>query len=196
MENDFFKFIVEPSKENFLAARDIVVRHPDYAPYSDDLDVLEKLLDEEKYAEAVKCNNINLVLSGRAHLYKKYAHEKLNNEKDAKMEHILAMGIIEGIEMTGDGTLENPYWVLRVSDERDLMLLLEDKFAAQALSHQNGRSYDIITTVSGRTIYFDITDCYNRMTATYGSGNRSSIMQELEKIANQPSAKKWWQFWK
>ena len=196
MENDFFKFIVEPSKENFLAARDTVVRHPDYEPYSDDLDVLEKLLDDGKYEEAAKFNNINLFLSARAHLYKKYANEKLGNEKDAKMEHILAMGIIDGIEMTGDGTLENPYWVLRVSDERDLMLLLEENFASQALSHQNGRSYDIITTVSGKTIYFDITDCYNRMTATYGSGKGSTVMQELEKMANKPSAKKWWQFWK
>lgn len=170
MENDFFKFITEPSKENFLASRAVVVNHEDYNPYADDIHELQELLDKEMYKEAGEFSTINLILSPRAHLYKRYAFEKLGQERDAEMEHILAVSIMEGIEMTGDGTLENPYIVTRIADERDLLMLLDEEFAGQALSHQNDKTYDIISTVSGKSIYFDITDCYARLGALHATG--------------------------
>lgn len=38
-----FDLIKDPTKENFLTCRELVITSPDYNPHSDDVDIMEKL---------------------------------------------------------------------------------------------------------------------------------------------------------
>ena len=69
MADNFLDFVMNPSREAFLASRGAVVNHEEYNPYSDDTSNLKDLLDAEKYDEVIAYNNINILLSPQgAHL--------------------------------------------------------------------------------------------------------------------------------
>lgn len=160
---EIFSFIRETNKENFLQAQSIIINHEDYDPYSEDLNILENLLDEEQYSEVINYNDINIMLSPKAHLYKSYALQQIGNEKDARMETIIAHKILEGISLTGDGTLEFPYIVTRISDERDFLRYLEEESKMQSLIKSNDKTIDLLECVSGKQFHFDITNSFKRM---------------------------------
>lgn len=196
MKNYLAKFIEEPTKENFLLLRNDIVSDENYNPYSKDWDQLTDLLDAEKYEEAIEFSTVNLFLSPRAHLYKQYAYEKLGNQNYADIEGMIAHRIMDGIEMTGDGTIENPYLVTSIIDESDMLMRWDENFFSQSLKHSNNKSFDIITTVSGKEYYFDITDCYKSLEKNRGSNNRIDLMKEIETLLEEKPTKKWWEFWK
>lgn len=178
----FRNLIENPTAENYLAIRKEIVALDGYDPYSDDIDQLNELLDAEKFEEALQYNNANTLLSARCHLLKSFALKQLGNDKDAQSENIIAHQILEGMAASGDGTLEKPYMVLRISDERDLMMYLDEEFTSQSLSNRNGMMLDVLTTVSGKQIHFNITDCFIAMQA-----KRGNFGVEVKK--------KWWKFW-
>lgn len=204
MTDEFLNFFKDPTQENFLKARNYVITHEEYNPYSDDISKLQELLEVANYEKVLHYNNINVIMSPRAHLYKKYAATQLGNEKDASSEFFLAHRILEGILLTGDGSKEHPYVVLRVSDERDVLSFISEEFESQSLVKEE-RIYDLITTKSGKTIYFDITDSYNTI-ASFGMNDMlRSLGVDLEDedddsnentlSPNEKPAKKWWKFW-
>jgi hypothetical protein len=186
---EIFSFVLETNKEIFLHSQSIIMNHEDYNPYSDDLDILEKLLDQEKYIEVIEYYNINIMLSPRAHLYKFYALERVGNQKDAKMEILIADKIFEAISLTGDGTLEFPYNVTRISDENDFLRHLKEQPKMQRLIKSNEKNVDVMECVSGAQFHFDITGIFKRM----------HYLMDEEKIKlpyKKEDQKKWWQFWK
>ena len=163
--DNIFQFLQETTKENFTAAQAMVTGHEDYDPYSKDLNIMEKLLDEDKYEEVARYDNVNVLLSPRAHLYKNYAWRQLEKEHEAKCEMVFAQKIMEGIHLTGDGTKEVPYQVIRISDERDMLMFLQEKFVKQSLikGEDDEQFFDKIDCESGKEIYFDITTLYHKM---------------------------------
>lgn len=193
MEDNFFDFILSTTKENFLKAQERITKSEGYDPYSQDIEIITDLLDNNKYKEASSYTNLNILLSPRAHLLKQYAFTQLGNDNEAKAEMILAQKILEGLSLTGDGTKELPYLVTRISDERDLLDYLNEKFSAQSLIQENNRAYDRITTASAKQIYFDITAPYLRMQKLMNEGSF-----DLDKLFEESGtkSKKWWQFWK
>ncbi len=201
MTDDFFDFLTEPTKEAFLKARNYVIEHEEYDPYSDDTSTLQNLLQKEAFEDVLKYTNINVILSPRVHLMKKYAATQLGREKDATSEYFLGHRILEGIESTGDGSKENPYLVLRVSDERDFLGFIGEEFKSQALVKED-KTYDLITTQSGKSIYFDITDSYKKIASfsfsdmlnSLGDDEAEEGIQE-EKVETIEKKKKWWKFW-
>lgn len=178
----FRNLIENPSAETYHEIRKEITSLPGYDPYSDDIDTLNALLDAEKFQEALEYNNENTMLSARCHLMKSFALKQLGNENDAQSENIIAHQIMEGMAASGDGTLEKPYVIIRISDERDLMMYLGEEFTSQSLSNQNGMMLDILTTASGKQIYFNITDCFIAMQAKLGN-------------MGVETKKKWWKFW-
>lgn len=195
MKEGFFDFMIEPSKESFLASRNFIVTHEDYNPYSDELDELNLLLDEEKYQEATEFNALNLLLSPRAHLLKTYAFEELQNKEGAKATQVLALRILECIEMTGNGSQERPYLVLRISDEKDLLIYLGEAMVSQALQSSGNQFFDVITTQSGKVIYFDITDCYTRLPHIFKKKEATQNESNANQTASKSGANSWWKFW-
>ena len=163
MTDDFFKFITETTKENFFRSQRAVQMSDDYDPYSDDLDKMTKLLDANQLEETVAFNTVNIILSPRAHLYKSFALEQLGRAEEAKSESILAQKIMEGISISGYGTMRYPYFVTQISDERDFLMYLKEEFASQELMQGENVVFDKITCKSGKNIYFDITIPYLRL---------------------------------
>lgn len=79
-----------------------------------------------------------------------------------------------------------------MSDERDMLAYLDETFASQSLVAENNRFYDLITTQSGKRIYFDITTSYTKMQNLVDDGE-----MDLSFLTDEPvNEKKWWQFWK
>jgi len=187
MDRNFFDFVANPDKEHFLRSRSIVITDSEYDPYSDDLSNLGKLLDEGKFDEVSTYNNVNVLLSPRAHLYKAYAFNKKGMQAEEKAESILASQILENITLTGNGSKELPYIITRIDDEKDVLAYIEEQFMMQALVKDNGRFYDLLTTQNGKKVYFDITDCYAKISGL-------SLDDLLGGIADEPK-RKWWKLW-
>lgn len=189
----FFDFILDTTKDKFLASQAIVFSHEDYNPYSDDLNQMEDLLEEGKYEAVVDYSSVNILLSSKARMYKNYALTKIGDENGAKAELIFSHKILEGIELTGDGTSEAPFQITRISDEFDFLFYLDENYASQTLTTLNNKFFDVITTHSGKKIHFDITTPYLRMKELMDNGKMKLPFEEKEEIKNE---KKWWEFWK
>src|SRR4051794_30704824 len=128
MRDEFLEFLREPSQVNFLAVRMMLLTHEAYQPYSDDLDRIHDLYNQQKFEEAnslCKESFPNLLLSPRAHLLLALTAQKLGKEEEAEMEYFIFERCLEGIVGTGNGTEQKPYLVLRTSDEYDLLQHLE-----------------------------------------------------------------------
>lgn len=195
MTDTFFDFIINTTNVNFTSSQKEVFKHSNYNPYSDDLDIIEEFLDKNELAKAAEYNNINLILSPRAHLYKNYAFYKMDKEKEAQSELILAQKIMEGISLTGNGTKEMPYIVTRVSDEKDMLRYFQEEFKSQSLIKNENKIFDLIQCQSGREIYFDITTPYLRMQELMNNGKIESPIQKMMN-KTEIQKKKWWEFWK
>lgn len=160
--DDFFDF-VRPSKESFLKSRAYVIQHKDYNPYSDDLSVMDGWLKQGEFEQVASYSNINILLSPSAHFLKKIAFEKLDEIKGAKAEDYMCVALLECLRLSGNGTLEAPYIVTRISDELDLLSYLNLQKGDQALILHEDRHLDRIEVSSGKYIYFDITDCFRSL---------------------------------
>jgi hypothetical protein len=196
MKELFLNFIQEPTKESFLELRSFIINHDEYEPYSEDIRNINNLLRQNNFRKVALYTNINILLSPRAHMYKSFALKKLNDEDGADMESNIGQTILEGIQLTGNGSLEKPYLVTRIDDERDFLKHIEEVFVSQALVNDIDKSYDCITTASGKNIYFDITDCFKKMTIQFS--NREINMDEfLKNLKPEPikKVKPWWKIW-
>lgn len=165
MTADFFKFTTETTKENFSKSQQLIFSENDYDPYSDDLSNMEQLLDEGKFQEVVDYGSINILLSPRAHLFKNYALRQLKKVKEAQIEMRLSSKILQCIKLSGAGTKEEPYLITRISDEKDFLDFIHDRLAKQSLFSENDKYYDLITTISKKEIYFDITIPYLKLSS-------------------------------
>src|SRR3954467_10725488 len=136
MQELFVAFLSNPTPESYRAIRDAVAKHPKYDGYSHDLRDMEKALDEKRFADV---KNVfaqaqpNLLLSPSAHLLLSLVLKEEGNAKGSEMERFICFRCMDGIKLTGDGTQEKPYLVLRTSDEYDMLSTLDKQFGSQAL---------------------------------------------------------------
>lgn len=165
----FAAFLKEPTKENFLAVRQLVVASPAYQPYSDDLGDIDDLLGEKKYAEAearFKAALPNLLLSPRAHRFAAQAAKARGDEAAASDEAAAAEKCLKGILDTGDGSEKAPYLVVRVSDEYDLLRHLEKRSHGQGLRWKDKQICDVLRITGGGELWFDISDVLQKKLGT------------------------------
>jgi hypothetical protein len=167
MDDPFIKFLQDPSRENFLAIRDIVIEHPDWQPYGTGLEELSKLLDEENWDEFIEGGRKlvpDYLLSPSFHMMRSFALNKLEDEESADMEAAMAMMCIQGIKSTGDGTQDSPWLVTRTLDEYDVLRQLSKEPGGQALIEgEDGRRLDRIECTDGSEYFFDVTDCMKKL---------------------------------
>lgn len=199
MQEDFFDFVKEPTKENFLKARKYVMENTNFNPYSSDLDKLVELLDAADYDGAIEYKSINTVLSPRAHAMKRFAATKKGDDMSANAEHLLYVRITEGLLSTGDGSKSNPYMVTQITDERDIIQYLEQDVESQQLIKEDGKSIDRLITTKGDHFYFDVTDCFKSMQNMSFDDMLNSLGDAPPANGNNgvdnPPKKKWWKFW-
>lgn len=187
--SDFFSFVENTTKDSFQKAQSSVFQNEAFDAYSRDLDKLTDFIDNGNLKEAVEFDTINTILSPRAHLYKAYCYKKLEDERGENGERFLAIKIMEGISLTGNGTEKEPYVVTYITDERDFLSYIEEEFASQSLLNRGGKLYDVISTLSGKEIYFDISIPYMKMK------DKMDGMKENSNNSSNKNPKKWWKFW-
>jgi hypothetical protein len=96
-----------------------------------------------------------------AHLVASVCDDKLGKDADAKAELGVGMGLITSIETTGDGLSPANAWVvISVGEEYSVLRVKGLKVTQQALIHQDGHSYDQMTTQDGKgarqVFYFQV----------------------------------------
>jgi hypothetical protein len=161
MHDQFVAFLTNPTRDSFLAIRALVAAHPNYDGYSDDFRAMEDALDRNDPAgvkDAFGRAQPNLLLSPGAHLLLSVALRSEGNEQAADVERLICFRCVEGVQLTGAGTAESPYLVLRTSDEYDLLSALDKRLASQHLVHDNGKSFDRLVCDDGSELWFDITE--------------------------------------
>lgn len=205
MTEDFFDFITDTSNTAFLKSQRYVMEHKNYDAYSDDFNQIIDRMNAGDFDAALRFNSVNVILSPRAHLAKRHAAEKKGDQNAAKAEEVLAFRILENLCLTGDGSKSQPYRVTQLSDERDMLEFMGEKFLSQSLQKTDTGSYDCITTESGKVIYFDITNClksvasltFDEMMAKLSGSDREKPTRNESKTALSEfgQKKKWWKFW-
>lgn len=198
MNENFFDFVKTPDRQLFMRSRAQLVQLPEYNAYSDDLKKLDGLLAEGKFDEALEHRSYNLILSPRAQMLYAFAYANKGMEKEEKASTTIGSIIMDNILLTGNGSKEQPYFVTRIDDERDVLMALGERFTSQVLINEENRVLDCISTVSGNKVYFDITDCY----ASIAKFSLDNFLENTKKPSNTTNThqstrqKKWWQFWK
>lgn len=166
----FPKFLKDPSEASFLKVHKLVVAHPDYAPYSSELDDGLDLLKEKKFKElreSLTAAKYNLLLSPRAHQFLALAAEGLDDGDTAKRENDIAEKCIAGIRATGDGTEAKPMIVTRVSDEYDVARSMNKRVSGQGLRIKDGRYFDALQCADKSQVWFDITTPFGLMAKSF-----------------------------
>ncbi|PXW09411.1 MULTISPECIES: DUF4919 domain-containing protein [Chryseobacterium] len=191
MYEKVFEFLTDPTKETFLKCRERVINDPEYDPYSEDIENIQDLLNKGKFEEVIRYNNVNILLSPRAHIYKYFAYKELGDEKGRSIEMTIAQLIFECLEKTGNGTEDSPYIITRISDERDLVRHhLNKQDVSQNLIRDGDKIMDALTLEDGTQLYFDIKVPYQRLAFSFSKRNEQAENKEEEK----PQKKKWWKF--
>jgi hypothetical protein len=166
MQNEFMDFLKSPNRQRYLKLFSLVTSADDYDPYSDELTSAIELLEANQNEAA---HNVlgrampNLLLCPRAHLYLSYIAKEAGDEEHANFESYVASACVEGILSTGDGSQQEPYRVVRVSDEHDVVEYLDKTFEEQSLVEQENLQLDHIRCTDGTEFWFDITTPYQRL---------------------------------
>lgn len=170
MHEAFLAYVQQPTLENYLAVRNIVIALPDYAPYGDGLRHLRDAYEAGEFArvrELFGQHLSSLLLSGEAHFIVALAHEKLGDADACQMEKYLAFVCVKGILGTGDGTQARPYLVTSTADEYDVLNALSKQSQGQSLHHEPNRVLDR-QAVEGGEIWFDITAPFATLEKQFG----------------------------
>lgn len=196
MKESFISFLQKPNKKSFLLLRTNIINSESYDPYSEDLWNMNNLLKQQNFKEVIQYNNVNIMLSSRAHMYKSFAYRKFNDENGAEMESKIGQSILEAIETTGNGTLSKPYLITRIDDEKDFITYLDLIYVSQSMVSFKDKIHDCIITSKGKKIYFDISDCYSKLDDF--SKSRLPAIENIseDEIQEEITTKKaWWKFW-
>lgn len=173
MKEKFLEFLKSPCPETYLAVRVALISSDQYDPYSSELVEVEDLLTAGKNEEAGRMISKampNLLLSPRAHLIMSFIAEKFDNEQEAEGERMVASLLVEGIISTGAGTKEQPYLVVRSSDEYDVVQYTGKKANDQKLVHDDDRHLDHVVCDDSSEIWFDISDAFGKLKHEFGDG--------------------------
>ena len=160
MQRRFRQFVESPTRENFLAVRQAVLRAAPLPIQATDIAELVRLLDAEAYDEVLRRVELlppSKVLSPRIHFLVAEAAEALGDGETSELARFLFVLSLRGLLSTGDGSAEAPYAVCHASDEHDLVDCLGLEIAAQSLVECNGRWLDHVVCADGREVWFDAT---------------------------------------
>ena len=151
-------FVAQPSRENYLAAREELLAASSRSLTVAELDSLSLLADAgdvKGLTEALAHLPPIAVLIPRVHYYGALAAESRGNAEDLELERMLLVICLRAILMTGDGSEEEPYVVCAASDELDLLDELELTAASKALVYRGDCAFDVVRCDDGTDVWFD-----------------------------------------
>jgi len=157
----FSELVHERSRGKFLKLRELIIESGNYTPYAGLIENMERCLNLEGYPQVVelyKGSWPNCLLSPRAHLLLGRIFQIQGDTEKHDSEEALAYAVLDLILKSGDGTKHNPYCVLHLTDETDVLIALEKEKVGEELIECNGRYLDCVMTDDEQEIYFDVTD--------------------------------------
>jgi hypothetical protein len=152
-------FFAGPTGERYLKLARLIAGHPSYNPLADHLDKLQTLSAKDPQAALMvyRAALPGLLLSPRAHQFAARAAKAAGDKELAEKEADLALKCLTGIAASGDGSPANPYIVLAVPDEYDLIRHLGLARGSQKLVTRGDRSYDVLRVSADQEVWFDVT---------------------------------------
>lgn len=161
MFQEFARFVEQPSRATFLAARSAWLQL-NVAPLTPaDLQSVAELLTAGEAAaviEQVHEWKARAAFSPRAHYFAGEAHALLGELDHAECERLVFTACLQGILATGDGSRRKPYLISQIPDEYDVLKLLGLTCEKQRLVQSKRRSCDVLTCHDGSQIWFNISD--------------------------------------
>ncbi|MFT3786253.1 MAG: hypothetical protein QM770_08815 [Tepidisphaeraceae bacterium] len=164
MREQLTAYLSNPSPATYAALRKRVVSDPAWQPYGTDLQQLRDAIDAKQYDVALQrfqSAPVSLLLCPEAHVLASRALDAKGDALGADVERMLGSVFLAGIRGTGNGSLEKPFVVSRIEDERAVLGVLSKKTTTQMLVHtETGRHLDVWQCEDGSQVHFDITDVF------------------------------------
>jgi len=157
----FNELVHERSKGKFLKLRELIIDSDNYTPYAGLIENMERCLNLNGYTQVLdmyRSSWPNCLLSPRAHLLISRIHDIQGDADQHDAEEGIAYAVLDLILKSGDGTKNNPYCVLHLADETDVLVALDKEKVGEELIECNGRYLDCVMTDDEQEIYFDVTD--------------------------------------
>ncbi|MGO9110451.1 MAG: tetratricopeptide repeat protein [Thermoguttaceae bacterium] len=161
MQAAFSALMEKPTTANLQAVRGLLGADRTYAPYSDDLTQLNKLLHEGKDREVIALfvkSQPNLLLCPLAHRLAAEAAAKIGDKNSAAAEMVFATRCVDGILASGDGSESRPFLIARLSDEGDVLkAAFNTRIQSQGLVFHGDLRHDRVIADDGNTYWFDVS---------------------------------------
>src|SRR5690349_2076725 len=153
-------FLRERTLERYLAARDAMLVSRSYDAKSTVLPDLFRPLGRGLYHRVLTGATRamgNWVLNPGIHFVVSRAFRELGDDDRAEFEADTGRALLDGLLMTGDGTPDRPYLVLRAADEYDVLASMGLRCRAHQVAYRNGRAFDALACDDGRDVWFDVS---------------------------------------
>ncbi len=153
-------FLRERTLPRYLAARAAMIESRRFDPRSTVLPDVFRLLAKGHHQQVLAVTRAaigNWVLNPGIHFVMSQALRDLGHTARAEKEYEFGRALLEGLLLTGDGSAERPYLVLRVADEYDVLASLSLRCRAHQVAFRGGRAYDALACEDGRDVWFDVT---------------------------------------
>lgn len=160
MQREFIRFIEQPSADNYLSARDAMLKQEPETLTASALRELVRLSsagDHEALLEQTERLPVSAALSPRVHFYAAEAAAALGDVERAELERFLFVVCLQGILATGDGSAEHPYSICHQCDEADVLEALEKRSVRQTLAQLENAVYDVFDCEDDSRVHFDVT---------------------------------------
>ncbi|HSQ61464.1 MAG TPA: DUF4919 domain-containing protein [Acidobacteriota bacterium] len=153
-------FMRERTLARYLATRDAMLASPHYDPKCTVLPDAFRLVGRGLFHQVLAVVNRamgNWLLNPGIHFLASQAFSELGDEERAEREAETGRALLGGILMTGDGSPEHPYLVLRSADEYDVLARMGLRCRAHQVAYRSGRAFDALACDDGRDVWFDVT---------------------------------------
>jgi hypothetical protein len=153
-------FLRERTLPRFLAAREAMIASSRFDPRSTVLPDVFRLLARGHYPEILKVTREsmgNWLLNPGFHFIRGQALRELGDEFRSSREADTGRALLGGLLLTGDGSPDRPYLVLRSADEYDVLGSMGRRCRAHQVVFRMGRAYDGMACEDGGDVWFDVT---------------------------------------
>lgn len=160
MSDPFEDFFAEPTALHYRRARLAIAEYDEYCPPVSDLLVLDELRSQAAWMELDERLNSLLpvwALSPRFHFNAALAAEARGDNGDQDLERFMLTACLDGLQATGDGSVQRPFLVTYPSDVRDLLQRLGRRSRSQRCVNVAGRHCDVVRCDGGAELWFDAT---------------------------------------
>ena len=153
-------YLRAPDDTNRRAVRDVLASRGNYDPEISVARIAAPYLSKKSYADLIQ-HVLDLMpgamLSPSAHQLLAEAYTQLGDGRAAKHQETLAELSMQAVLSSGSGTAAEPWSVLRVSDEQDVLAHFGHTSEHLRYEERDGRLLDVHLADDGRKVWFDVS---------------------------------------